>query len=329
MFTANLLVHDSAGGEKTAPAHFGRAYKLDSAEQKKGGSLLVNVLHLDKPHELATTGMRVLRVLEYANGCVVKWPLERKQTKPSPREKKRQIGDMSMKSRLEAAFNFGNAPFPWEWMITLTRRVQPENPKRDFDKFTRALRSRWDCHCQWGWIMEYQSRRVVHHHIFLSSDFVNRNFRRESIRYRTVTRHGRETSLVDGDFNRWVVSQWIAACGDKSEAFRRFQSGGIIEVFRLPDAAARYVAKECGKRCQKGLPEGVKGGRRWWWLSKEGKPKCLGIRGLSHWPLAGTYSRVFEKKQLAPYFIARPAPVSIPAKFAVDSGTRELIEAME
>jgi hypothetical protein len=105
--------------------------------------------------------------------------------------------------------------------------------------------------------------------------------------------------VVRGGFDDWLVNAWIAATGNCSEAFSRFQRGGIVEVLRSPDAAARYIAKEAGKREQKELPEGVEGGKRWWWLSKRGKPVPEARGRLIDWPLAVPLSRVFDKAQLA------------------------------
>jgi hypothetical protein len=184
-------------------------------------------------------------------------------------------------------------------MVTLTFETQPANPKDAFDKFTRAFRECFGKDRQWGWIMEYQARGVVHYHIFLGSDFADCCTTHGPSGMEFVVRNGRETSLVRGHFDDWVVNQWIAATGNNSDAFARFQRGGIIELFRTPDAAARYVAKEAGKREQKALPEGCEGGRRWWWLSKAGKaiPEFSGQ--VVDWPLAVPLSRVFDKSQLA------------------------------
>jgi hypothetical protein len=293
--------------------------KVAEARRAARGRLLVNAPKLDRPDDLRGRAGGCPKVTLYKSGAHIHWKGGTHEYHPPDEKIIRQIKDMSKKSRLAASFNFANAPFPWEWMITLTRRKQPQNPKRDFDKFTRALRSTYDMCCQWGWIMEYQTRHVVHHHLFLSSDFVDRNFDRAKLRYRDVTRRRARTTLVAGTFDNWAAAEWIAAVGDTSEDFRRFQMGGIVEVFRLPDAAARYIAKEAGKRCQKQLPPGVQGGCRWWWLSKWGRPIPQGEKVLTHWPFAGFVSRVWQKDQLTPYLQDPPACFAKPAKLLVDT----------
>ena len=312
------LVPYPAGGTAKSAITIRYEKRHAAYEAAKRTRLLVNAPKLDTPIDVRDGFGNGLKVTLYKKGAKVHWPSL--PTKPGcrPPPVKRQIQDMSKKSRLAAAFAFSNAPGAWEWMITLTRREQPDNPKRDFDKFTRALRKRFDMNCQWGWVMEYQTRGVVHHHIFLSADFVDRNFNRADIRYRTFTRNGQNTTCVDGFFNSWVIAQWSASTGDTSQAFRAFQEGGIVEVFRLPDAAARYIAKEAGKRCQKQLPEGVEGGHRWWWLSKWGRPIPEGSQRLTHWPLACFVSRVWDKSQLEKYYELLEPVFAKEANFAVD-----------
>jgi hypothetical protein len=296
----------------------GRKYLIPAPAHRKGGSLLVNPPYLDKSRIGAEICDKPTVTL-FKTGARVNWRFVSPKVKARlPDAKRGEIGDMSSKARLRAAFAFSNAPFDWEWMITLTRRHQPENPKADFDKFTRAMRARFNMACQWGWMMEYQGRGVVHHHIFLSADFVDRNFDRSRLEFRDVVRDGQNTTLVAGSFDSWVVDQWCAAVGDTSKAFRAFQAGGIVEVFRLPDAAARYIAKEANKRCQKKLPKGVKGGRKWWWLSPAGRAVSTGSARLNSWPFETLVSRVFDKTQLAGCLTPMPAYSAKPATFAVD-----------
>lgn len=184
-------------------------------------------------------------------------------------------------------------------MVTLTFRKQPQNPKAIFDKWKRALRRDYDTACQWGWIMEYQRREVVHYHIFFGADFVSRNGIDRSGSVETILRRGVATSILRGSFDDWATSQWISATEDHSDAFRKFQEGGICEYFRSPDGAAKYVAKEASKRHQKALPEGVDGGSLWWWISKPGKPQIVGWGELVSWPFGKVLSRVFEREKLA------------------------------
>jgi hypothetical protein len=270
----------------------------DSARGAKRGSLLVNVPYLDE-NPPRIDPKRPLRATLYDRGAIIHWRVE----KPAGHAKgatapRGRINDMSMKSRLRAAFLFSNAPSPWWAMATLTFSIQPKNSKVAFDKFKRRLRDEWDCACQWGWIMEYQQRGVVHYHLFFSSDFGERNGIAGSGNVQVIMRRGESTSILRGRFDDWAVRNWIDSTGDHSEPFARFQEGGIVEIFRHPDGAARYVAKEAGKRHQKALPQEVEGGHRWWWISPEGKPRVRDRVKLLYWPFDKALSKVFDYGQL-------------------------------
>lgn len=80
-------------------------------------------------------------------------------------------------------------------------------------------------------------------------------------------------SLVGGRLERTVVRAWTRHAGDGSKEWDRFQAGGIWELLRTPDAAARYAAKEAGKRAQKALPPGWNTLGRWWGGYRLPKPK--------------------------------------------------------
>jgi hypothetical protein len=212
------------------------------------------------------------------------------------------IQGMSLKSRLRAAWQFGNAPHDWWAMLTLTFREQPSEPKAAFDTFTRAMRHQFNLRGQWGWIMEYQSRGVVHYHVFFGADLCDSLGFLGPIRHESVVRNGKRTSILRGNLDDWIVRQWIRAVGDTSEEFSQFQRGGILEAFRCGNAAAKYIAKEATKREQKELPPGVNGGHRWWWLSKEGTPRPVATGKLHEWPLKQPLSRVFDKHKLGASF---------------------------
>jgi hypothetical protein len=82
-----------------------------------------------------------------------------------------------------------------------------------------------------------------------------------------------------------MVHSWIQIVGDTSREFLDFQNGGITELFRCPDAAGRYVAKEGGKGAQKEAPYPI---TRWWYLSPElhGDFSNGGEIALTDWELA-------------------------------------------
>lgn len=116
-----------------------------------------------------------------------------------------------------------------------------------------------------GWIAEFTRAGRLHYHLF-----VPRGTLLDSQECRTVVRSGQQTIVNCGQLERHLVEAWCRIAGIQDE---RFQRGGIIESLRSPDAAARYVAKECSKRAQKVCPDGFELGR-WWGLSASLKPTC-------------------------------------------------------
>lgn len=283
------------------------------ARPKRGGAMLVNVPYLDNSVPLVSFS-EPLPVTIFRTGAIVSWGQQFAGSAPLRNEEGGgMIQGMSIKSRLRAAWAFGNAPLPWFAMLTLTFSEQPNEPKAAFDTLTRAMRHKFGKDGQWGWLMEYQSRGVVHYHIFFGADWLARFESLGSIRHEVVVRNGKRTSLLRGAADDWFVAQWSRAADDHTEEFRRFQAGGILEAFRDGNAAAKYVAKEATKREQKALPEGVNGGHRWWWLSPAGKAIPIATCKLVSWPLRQPLSRVFDKGQIAESIIDYE-PVKGPSK---------------
>jgi hypothetical protein len=199
------------------------------------------------------------------------------------------IADQSKKSRLRCAFALSNSPLDWGAMATLTFATQPTHPKTALKRFVRALK-RDIGSIQWAWVMEWQTRGVVHFHLFFEQRWC------DQVGYftETVSRKGQEVEIIRGPIDEWITETWIEATGCREAAFLRFQRGGIVERLRSPDAAGRYVAKEAGKRAQKSLPEGVEAAGRWWWLNPEFKPKPEGTLELEKWPYEKAYHHVFD-----------------------------------
>jgi len=214
-----------------------------------------------------------------------------------------RIESMSAKSRRRAVFAFLNAPHPWSHLVTLTFPDQPRDPRAAFDRLTRDMRERHKMNHQWGWVMEYQRREVVHYHLFLGRDWIQTNGYEPLLRPEPVSSEPGARIVDRGLLDRYFVAAWIQAARIDSKDFIAFQKGGIVEPFRSPDAAARYVAKEAGKREQKRLPEGIEGGRRWWYLSPAGTPKIEKRAHLSHYPLDSLYGCVFDRTQLEAWII--------------------------
>jgi hypothetical protein len=204
------------------------------------------------------------------------------------------IHDLSKRARIRCAWALANAPEDWGAMATLTFRTQPQEPKQALRRFVRSFRMNFGKHVQWAWVMEWQTRGVVHFHLFFSAPFVDSFDHRQE----RVIRHGAETLILRGFLDDWIVRKWIACVDDDHEDFIAFQKGGILEKLRTPDAASRYVAKEAGKRAQKQLPDGVSAAGRWWWISPAGKPQPIGFMMLKKWPFDKCYKLVFDLSEI-------------------------------
>jgi hypothetical protein len=158
----------------------------------------------------------------------------------------------------------------------------------------RKFRLFFGANVQWGWVMEFQTRGAVHFHIF----FERRLLKRFGWHVERVVRRGKITDLVRGGLEELLVHMWIQSVGDSHPDFLAFQRGGIVELLRTPDAAARYVAKEAGKRAQKILPEWLEGAGRWWWLSPAGKPRPEKTITIKRWPYDRPYRLIFDTERL-------------------------------
>ena len=232
---------------------------------------------------------------------------------PAPRPP-RIIRDQSTPSRSRAAFTFGNAECDWLAMTTLTWHHAPDSAgvKTALDKLRRAWAVRW-CEPMDGWIMEMQSRGVPHFHVFHALQSSAGQII-AAMPTRLVRRKGRPTELVGGSFENWLVQTWLACTGEREDfAALAFQRGGICELFRSPDAAGRYVAKESSKRHQKDLPEQYAAGLgRWWWLNKRWAPiaRARFFARMENWPWSVPMARVWDAKDLSD--VVAPIPPADP-----------------
>ena len=208
------------------------------------------------------------------------------------------IQSQSFQSRMRASFEFENCERDWGYMLTLTYRNPPADHVVDRKKICRKVAGEFD-DMQWGWIFEYQLRGVPHYHLFFERDAMERSKLFPGSELKTISRRGKQTQILKGDLEDFFVNAWTKIVGDYSIPFSKFQNGGILEKLRTPDAAARYIAKEAGKRAQKALPEGAKGCCRWWWLSDVGRAQPTGERILEAWPFHDKkFSLIFDKSLL-------------------------------
>lgn len=188
------------------------------------------------------------------------------------------ILDMSSRSRLDAAYAFENATCNWYCMTLLTWQETPDAVavKRARREFSERFRGRWGEGLD-GWILEMHRRGVPHIHLFHAAES-NFGLECRAAEKRIVARESadgesHDTQLVCGTPEWWMRETWMDCIGNRNAQTMAFNKGGIVEVFRNPAGAARYVAKESSKRYQKELPERYADGLgRWWYLNKRWKP---------------------------------------------------------
>ena len=253
----------------------------------------------------------------FSNGARVKFTpsaLERDPDADRDRGRRGVIRDQSTASRRRAAFAFGNAdakqlrPVRWCATTTLTWHAIPprEMVKVAWTEFRRAWRKRWG-ECVDAWVMEIQERGAPHFHLFHCRESIAGGMLAALIdegRTKTFERaDGSSRTILRGNAVRWIEETWLECSGQTDDAAARaFTAGGLVEPLRSPDAAGRYIAKECAKREQKELPEIYSQGLgRWWFLSPRWKPQSWGHGeiDLDRWPWDVPISHVWKAGDVA------------------------------
>jgi len=211
-----------------------------------------------------------VEVERFKNTAVIHWP---SKTPPAESEgcPDRESREQSTKSRMNCAFNLGNAETEWLAMVTLTYRKNPESyevTKMHRTKFLDRLRKAYPgSHV--AWFLEFTEKGVAHYHLFLGSGGeLGRVLADSPIEKRT--RRETPVEVVRGAVDEEIVGWWRDLTSDQSDEWEAFQTGGIIDKCRHPDAAGRYAAKEAAKRAQKRAPWPVK---QWWGMSRNCRPK--------------------------------------------------------
>lgn len=212
-------------------------------------------------------------------------------------------GGMSKKARLRAAFRAMQAPHPWEVMVTLTFEGEAENPHEARERWWRRMARFLPKDVQWFWLMEWTQRGNEHFHVFLGN-LPAWMFSKPEVRIR----HGKPTTLLRGAIDWHAKSSWHYATRNYSPAAVAFNSGGIVERLRSPDAAARYVAKEACKRAQKQAPDGRACGRTW---GASYVPESWARVALPAWVVLPPYSQVWDAQALLDR-VAEDAPPTAP-----------------
>lgn len=236
-------------------------YEVKPARRERPPCLPLGVHVFDYPAE------SMVEWKETSKGYrIYKWPslCERQNGKG---EKDRQKKIQSITSRRRAGFVLGASEPGWYGMTTLTYRTPPERfceVQGHFRKWKDRIRKHFG-KSPHGWFLEFQQNGSPHFHVFWPlTGPVYEALKSES----TVSRmrKGKVTKVCNGPSSDYIYTAWMNIVGDKSIEFEKFQSGGITEIFRFPDAAGRYVAKEANKLHQKEAPYNVP---QWWYISPE------------------------------------------------------------
>ncbi|MEO0852231.1 MAG: hypothetical protein AAFY15_01830 [Cyanobacteria bacterium J06648_11] len=256
----------------------------------------------------------VLEVETYSGGGkVVKWPLEGPDRLPEPdfddgldparRDLEKFVRpslEQSRKSRIRAAWTLGNSRSPFRAMSTLT--FPADEAPSDYEELRRMrtgfLKRAMKAYPKsgYGWILEFTKKGTPHFHVFWTGEIVDAMNESE-----IVTRRGHDggdpipTEIVRGKVDARIQTWWRNQTRIESEEFLRFQAGGITEILRSPEGAARYVAKEAAKRCQKISPFPVS---QWWGMSNDLRPRKV----RSHFITVSDYLDLYGDVMMARIF---------------------------
>lgn len=270
------------------------------------------------PKEWAHVGTERARVSFYHAGAHVRFTSSSAERDPDNdkvlRGKRGNIRDQSDISRRRSAFSFGFAsvdelrPVRWCAMSTLTfHHIPPrEHVKETWAAFRRAWRARWGEPMD-AWILEIQERGAPHWHVFHCRESIAGGQLGDAIDAGLVATYerddGSERTVIRSNGARWIESAWLKASGQEwDEAAVAFTDGGLVEPLRSPDAAGRYIAKECAKRKQKELPAHYADGLgRWWFLAPRWRPQSWahGEINLDAWPWEVPLSYVWKADDIA------------------------------
>ena len=225
-----------------------------------------------------------------------------KAGKPAIDSKRGEISEFSAKSRLRCAFAFLNAETSWVAMVTLTypAPVDPDQCRGHLRAWLKRIHRRFG-RFDWGWVIEAHKSGRPHFHVFIGDGgLLGQNLPKEASR--KVMRHGRPVFLPSGPMGKALADQWQQIIGEhfpnEKEAAGRFNDGGIVELLRTPDAAARYVSKEASKRAQK---SGHLGRGAFWRLARHLKPRLRWSGTIDPVKLANLgiyFSRVYDPAEV-------------------------------
>lgn len=236
---------------------------------------------------------------EYRHGAVIdgwpsRWPIHSGHPKP----KRGLIRSMSVRSQIRAAFQISNSPANFDLMTTLTFRVSHPEPKESLRQWCLSCLLNQPPDPAWGWAMEFQARGVVHYHVIHNLAQLTRDLPQLWVEWSEFKRKGQPRKVLQGSLGRRMQDWWIAAVGDSSSEFLRFQRGGITEMVARPELTGRYLGSYVAKAAQKTLPDCEPPQGRWWWLSEAARPTPGRVITLKVWPFDRIHRLIHDKNRL-------------------------------
>lgn len=237
-----------------------------------------------------------ISITAYKAGAIAVHPAARPAKQTGETATRGKIADCSSRSRIRAAWTFANAETNWSHMVLLSYPWQAtgSEAKPHLLAWRKRMLRRWPDQ-KWAWIMEFCESGWLHFHFFLGDGGLAFQLRTEKLA--TRRRKGKDVAVASGAASRWIWETWLEVIGASDDVgARKFSYNGITEPLRSPDAAARYVAKEAGKRAQKMLPSHLEGAGAWWGMDRRIKPKARGKYEIlvRDWPYKDKYSKVFD-----------------------------------
>jgi len=234
-----------------------------------------------------------------------------------------EVTGFSDKSMRRLVFALENAACDFGVMATLTFRELILDGRSALAIFQREIKRGPLARVPFAWVREYQERGAVHYHYLFALKELEEIGWLDKANFATRSRKGVERTIVKGPLEQEIVRAWTKATGDDSEEFRRFQNGGIVELFETKTGASKYFASYLGKEHQKTLPAGANVTGRWWFLSPEAKPIPPENVWLTDYPFATPYNTIFDASKLDG-MITRQAPVEKSAEyFSLKNATKK------
>lgn len=235
-----------------------------------------------------------IKCTQYRHGAITEgWP-PRWPRCSSANVPRGTIKSQSKRSLIRAAWNITNAEADFDVFSTLTFRVKHRDPKECLRRFLRLALGLDGLTSRYAWVQEYQERGIVHYHVLWC--WTDSYFGKQGLipEWRRLHRRGQDVFVLGGTQERSLVGAWVQATGDTSDAFWKFQTGGVHERVERPELAGKYLGSYAGKEAQKELPDGEAPAGRWWFLSPAAHPVPRGTTVVTQWKAKKPHRLVYD-----------------------------------